>query len=345
MKAAIFHGSGKPLTIEDVPVPEVRAGEILVKVAACGLCHTDLHYLDHNVPTYKKPPLILGHEASGVVHKVAPGVKEVAEGEAVLLPAVLTCGTCEACRAGRENICASMQMFGNHIDGAFAEFVRAPAKDAIKLPKEIPLEAASIIADAVSTPYHAVVNRGRVRAGDTVAVFGCGGVGLNVVQLAAAVGAAVTAVDLDAQKLAIAMELGARDTIDATKFPEAAKEVKKRTGGGVDVAFEAIGNPKTLAAALDALRRGGRLCVIGYSEKPFELNAAKVMFFELEVVGSLGCRPVDYPRLVRMVQAGKIQIRPLVTGRFPLEKIEDALNTLRSGKGIRNIIIPGGGGM
>ncbi|MBI5368102.1 MAG: zinc-binding dehydrogenase [Planctomycetes bacterium] len=340
MKAAIFHGSGKPLTIEQVPVPEIGPGEILVKVAACGLCHTDLHYLDHDVPTFRKPPLILGHEASGTIARVAPGVKGWAEGDRVLLPAVLTCGACELCRAGRENICMAMAMFGNHVDGAFAEFVKAPAKDAIRLPEEIPLEPAAIIADAISTPYHAVVNRGKVRAGDSVVVYGCGGVGLNVVQMAAAVGGQVIAVDLDPAKLETALSLGAREAVRAGAGVEPPKEVKKLTGGGADVAFEAIGNPKTLGQAVDSLRRGGRLCVIGYSEKPFELNAAKVMFHELEVVGSLGCRPVDYPRVVRMVQAGKLALRPLVTGRFPLERIGEALDVLRSGKGLRNIVVP-----
>ncbi|MBI3267670.1 MAG: zinc-binding dehydrogenase [Planctomycetes bacterium] len=344
MKAAVFHGPRRPLTVEDVPLPEVRAGEILVRVAACGVCHTDLHYLDHDVPTFRKPPLILGHEPAGLVERIGAGVLAVAEGDRVLLPAVLTCGTCELCRAGRENICLGMAMFGNHIDGAFAEYVRAPAKDAVRLPPELSLEEAAVIADAVSTPYHAVVNRARVRAGDTVAVFGCGGVGLNAVQLAVAVGATVIAVDLDAKKLALAREFGARDVIDAAAHPEPAREVKRLTGGGVDVAFEAVGSPRTLTAACDALRRGGKLCVIGYSEKPFELNAARLMFHELEVMGSLGCRPVDYPRVVRMVQSGRIRVGPLITGRFPLERINDALDALRAGEGIRNVVIPGRAG-
>src|SRR5210317_544500 len=123
MKAALFHGSGKPLEITEVPTPEPKAGEILVKVAACGVCHTDLHYLDHNVPTFKDPPMILGHEPSGILAGIGAGVKNYQEGDKVLLPAVLTCGYCPNCRMGRENICDNMVMFGNHVDGAYAEYV------------------------------------------------------------------------------------------------------------------------------------------------------------------------------------------------------------------------------
>jgi NADPH:quinone reductase-like Zn-dependent oxidoreductase len=166
MKAAVFHEPNKPLRIEEIPEPAIRDHEVLVKVAACGVCHTDLHYIDHGVPTFKKPPLVLGHEASGVIAKRGKSVTEFKEGDTVLLPAVLTCGTCEFCRTGRENICQSMMMFGNNVDGAYAEYVAAPAKDIFHLPPEIPLKEGSIIADAISTPFHAVKNRAEVKAGD-----------------------------------------------------------------------------------------------------------------------------------------------------------------------------------
>jgi len=342
MKAAIFHGSGKPLEIAEVPTPSPGAGQILVKVAACGVCHTDLHYLDHNVPTFKAPPMILGHEPSGTVAGLGAGVKNFKEGDRVLLPAVLTCGTCFHCRSGRENICDNMVMFGNHVDGAYAEFVLAPAKDALALPPEIPLEEGSIIADAVSTPYHAVVNRGQVKAGDTVVVFGCGGVGINVVQMAAAVGASVIAVDLMPEKLELAKKLGAQAGINPKEVDRVDKAVKKLTGRGADVAFEAIGNPKTMQDAFSCIRKGGRLVVIGYSDKSVEFPASKIMFFEQEIVGSLGCRPVDYPKIIEMARTGKIKVKELVTGRFPLDKINQAFDLLRSGdpKVLRSIVVP-----
>lgn len=339
MKAAVYRGTSS-LAIEEIAIPEIADDEILVKVAACGVCHTDLHYLDHGVPTFKKPPIVLGHEASGTVARAGRAVANVHEGDRVLLPAVVTCGHCVMCREGRENICMNMKMFGNHIDGAFAEYVKAPAKDAIPLPLDLPLEESCIIADALSTPYHAVRNRARVLPGDTVAVFGCGGVGINVVQIAVGCGANVLAVDISPQKLELAMAFGATEAIQPKEGENVAKTIRGKTDGGVDVAIEAIGNPVTLGQAFDSVRRGGRLCVVGFSDKPFPVPAAKVMFHEIEVVGSLGCRPVDYPRIIEMIRAGRVQLRPLVTGRFPLSEVNGAVDTLRSGKGLRNIVVP-----
>src|SRR3989339_475598 len=339
MKAAVFYGPKQPLKVEKYPKPQINQDEVLIKVAACGVCHTDLHYIDHGVPTVKKPPFVLGHEISGTVAEAGANVKNLKPNDRVLLPAVLTCGTCEFCRIGRENICKTMIMFGNHIEGGYAEFVKAPAKDVFILPDEIPLEEGCIIADAISTPYHAVKNRGKVRPGDTVAVFGCGGVGINVVQLCAAAGATVIAVDIIEKKLDWAKQFGATYALNSSKTPDVTKDIRKMTNGGVDIAFEAIGNPATMTAAYNSLKKGGRLCIVGYTDKEFPLSAAKTMFFEMEVVGSLGCRPVDYPRLIEMARIGKIKVAPLVTHRFPLDKINDAFDTLRKGESLRSIVV------
>jgi len=340
MKAAVFYGAGQKLKMEEVPTPEPGHGEVLIKVAACGVCHTDLHYIDHGVPTFKKPPLILGHEASGIVSKIGDGVTNLKEGDRVLVPAVLSCGTCTNCRTGRENICEHGVMFGNNVDGGYAEYMLAPAKDIFLFPETIPLEEGSIIADAVTTPFHAVVNRGEVKAGDKVAVFGCGGVGLNVVQVANAVGATVVAVDILDKKLSWASELGASVTINASKEEKVEKAIRKATGGGVDVAFEVVGIPEVMKKAFGSLRNGGRFVVVGYSDKDVALNAGRIMFRELEIRGSLGCRPVDYPRAIALASDGKIKIKELVTNRFPLEDIEKAFELLRKGEGIRSIVIP-----
>lgn len=286
--------------------------------------------------------MILGHEPSGTVAGIGAEVKRFKEGDRVLLPAVLTCGVCPNCRRGRENICDNMVMFGNHVDGAYAEYVIAPAKDAIPLPDDMPLEESSIIADAISTPFHAVVNRGQVRAGDNVVVFGCGGVGINAVQVAAAVGASVIAVDVVPEKLEIAKKFGAQAVINAKEVERIDKEVKKMTGGGADISFEAIGNPHTIQDAFACIRKGGRTVVIGYTAKNVELPASKIMFFEQEIIGSLGCRPVDYPKIVEMARTGKIKLKALVTGKFPLEKINDAFDLLRTHDphALRSIVIP-----
>ena len=340
MKAAVFHGPNQPLRIEEVPTPAPAAGEILVKVSACGVCHTDLHYIDHGVPTFKKPPLILGHEAAGHVAAAGPGVKDRKEGDRVLLPAVLTCGFCDNCRTGRENICLNMKMFGNDIDGAYAEYVLAPAKDSFIMPDSIPLVEGSIIADAISTPYHAVKNRGQVRGGDNVLVIGCGGIGLNIVQVAVAFGAHVIAVDLRDDKLTAAKSLGASATINAGTVERLDKEVRKLTGGGADVAFEAIGNPKTIELAFNCVRNGGRLVVVGYTDQTVALNAGRVMYREMEIVGSLGCRPVDYPRLIAMVADGKIKVKELVSHKFPLADLNKAFDQMRAGEGLRSVVVP-----
>ncbi len=339
MRAAILTESGQPLTIDDVPTPIPGPNEALVRVAACGVCHTDLHYIDHGVPTFKPPPIILGHEISGTIEAVAEN-DAWQPGDRVLLPAVLGCGHCRACRRGRENICDAMRMFGNHLDGGYTEYVVAPVKDLVPLPEELPLEESAIIADALTTPYHAVVNRGRVQPGDQVAVFGCGGIGLNVVQMAAAQGATVTAVDILDDKLEWASRLGAARTVKAAADTDVAKAVRKLTGGGADVAFECVGHPEPQEQAFASTANGGRLVLVGYSPKSMKLNSGRVMFREMEVLGSLGCRGVDYPRVIEMVRRGHVECKALVTRRFPLEEINQAFDALRAGEGVRSIVVP-----
>jgi len=338
MRAAVFYGPHQPLRIESVPEPELNVNEVLVKVAACGLCHTDLHYIDHDVPTVKKPPMILGHEAAGTIVLVGPGVDNVREGDRVLLPTLLTCGQCAACRSGRENICYHIRMFGNDVDGAYAEYIKAPAKSVFILPAEIPLIEGSIIADALTTPYHAVKNRAEVRPGDNVVVYGCGGVGLNVIQFANLAGGNIIAVDISDEKLAWARELGAHVTLNPRQ-EEIVRAVRKLTSGGADIAIEAIGNPATMREAFSTLHPGGRLVVVGYSDQEVTLSAGRIMYREMEIRGSLGCRAVDYPLVIELVRTGRIQVEPLVTARFPLAEINVGLETLRQGKGIRSVVV------
>lgn len=340
MRAAVFHGPDQPLEVTEVATPAPEPGDALVKVAGCGMCHTDLHYLDHGVKTFKTPPVILGHEAAGTVEALGAGADGVAVGDPVLIPAVLSCGHCDYCRKGRENICDHMVMLGNNIDGAYAEYVVVPVDQLVPAPAGVPLEQAAVIADAVSTPYHAVKNRGKVRAGDTVAVVGCGGVGLNVVQCATVAGARVIAIDVNPARLETARVLGAVETVNPKEVERLDKHVRQLTGGGVDIAFEAIGNPSTIQSAYGLLRRGGRLCVIGYSQENVTLSAAKLMYFELEVVGSLGCGAGQYREIIGLVEAGRIKLDPIVSGTLPLEKINEGFDRLRNGEGIRWVVTP-----
>jgi Zn-dependent alcohol dehydrogenase len=293
----------------------------LIEVAGCGLCHTDLHYLDHGVKTFKAPPLILGHEPAGTIAEVGEDVADFTVGDRVLIPAVLSCGRCAYCRQGRESLCDHMIMLG-------------------AVPDELSLEQVCVVADAVSTPYHAVKDRGRVRPGDTVAVVGCGGVGLNVVQCANLAGGHVIAVDLSDERLELARTLGAAEAINPDQVERIDKHVKNLTGGGVDVAFEAIGTPDTIRLGFDLLRRGGRLCVIGFSPDDVPLSAAKIMFYELEVVGSLGCGGSLYPEIIDLVREGRLNLDPIVSGTLPLSEINDGFDYMRKGEGIRWVVTP-----
>jgi 2-desacetyl-2-hydroxyethyl bacteriochlorophyllide A dehydrogenase len=231
-------------------------------------------------------------------------------------------------------------MFGNNVDGAYAEFIVAPARDVVRLPKQIPLAEGAIIADAITTPYHAVVNRGRAMPGDMVAVFGCGGVGLNVVQIAAALGAHVVAVDIADWKLEWALKLGAAGTVNPNRVDRIEKEIRKLTGGGADIVFEAIGHPHTQQQAFASVRNGGRFVMVGYSDKPMTLDSGRVMYREIQIIGSLGCRPVDYYRVIELAASGKIKVAELVTAKYRLEEVNDAFDALRQGSGLRSVIVP-----
>jgi 6-hydroxycyclohex-1-ene-1-carbonyl-CoA dehydrogenase len=338
LRAAVFYGPNQPLRVEEYPTPKPGAGEALVRVAACGVCHTDLHYLK-GVPTFKKPPMILGHEISGTVAEVGSGVKEVSVGDRVLIPAILPCGKCYYCRVGRENICLNLLMVGNMVDGGYAEYIKVPAKDLIKLPGEVPLQEAAVIADAITSPYAAVVRRAELKPGETVAVWGAtGGLGLNAVQIAAAFGGRVIALGRREDNLKLAKELGAWETVNLKEDKEPVRTVRRLTGGGVDVAIDCTGVPQVMEQAFESVRQGGRFIVVGYTDKPITINAGRIMFRELEIRGVMGCRPVDYYGAVELVRSGRIKL--LVSHKLPLEQINEAFKLLEEGRVTRAIVTP-----
>lgn len=339
MRAAIFVGGGKPLEIREWPRPDAGPGEILVKVVACGLCHSDLHYLDHGVPTFKTPPLVLGHEVSGHVVSVGAGVDPKRIGTAVLLAPETTCGECILCRTGRENVCSDQKMLGNNIDGGFADYVVTTSRDAFAVPEGLPLAESSVISDALTTAFNAVVRRAHIQPGETVAIFGCGGLGLSLVQVASMVGARVIAVDIDPKKLDIALQFGASAAVDG-KGDDAPKRVRKEAGGGgVEVAIEAIGRPPTQESAVASLRTGGRAIFLGSSAQPMTLQGGRVMYRELSVIGTLGSRPIDFPVVLDLVKRGKLNAAGLVTHRHTLDEVNKGFDELRAGVGIRHIAV------
>jgi alcohol dehydrogenase, propanol-preferring len=326
------------LKIEERPRPSPKAGEILVKVAGCGICHTDLGYIDHGVPTFRKPPLVLGHEAAGVVEETGAAVACLKPGDRVVLGNVFSCGLCDNCREGRSNVCESMVMMGNNVDGAFAEYVTVPAKDAFSLPPEVPLVEGAIIADAISTPFHAVVNRARMKPGDRVVVLGCGGLGINCVQIAASLGGVVIAVDRSDAKLEVARKLGAVDGINVRTEENIKKKIRSLTGGGADIVMECIGAPETLKLSADITRRGGRMVVVGFPIEEVSLNLGRLMYYEPEIIGAVGCRSVDFPKVINMVRIGKINLGAVVSGIFPLDRINEGLDQKRRGGNFRIIV-------
>ncbi len=347
MKAAVFYGKGEALRYEDVPLPEIGDDEILVKVSGCGICQSDMEYIDLGVPTQKKPPIILGHESAGIISETGSSVNGFKVGDPVLLGNIISCRTCQNCREGRDNICDNWQMLGNHIDGAYAEYIRVPSKTAYHLPPEILPEDACIIADAVSTPFHAVKNRSGIKPGDSALVIGCGGLGMNCIQIANAAGANVIAVDFNLPiikgstktKLEMAKELGAVETIDA-KSEDVIKKVRSLTGGGVDVAFEIIGRPETIQQAYKCIRPGGRLVIVGFSPEQVNINPGRMMVKELDVVGSCSCPTADIPKIIEMVRSKKINTDVLITSKFPLSDVNQALDRVREGKSIRTVLVP-----
>ena len=339
MRAAVFKEPKKLLEVTEVDRPEIeKDDDVVIKVVACGLCHTDIGYIDFGVPTFKKPPLILGHEPSGLVELIGAKVANVRIGDKVLLGPI-TCGNCFFCRTGRENICESMMMIGNNIDGAFAEYVKVPARSLIKLPDPLPLRESCVISDAVISPYHAVKERAKVKLGDWVAIFGCGGVGINCIQWANLAGGLVIGIDIMDHKLELAKELGAVEVINVKTVEKVSKAIKGITGGmGVDVAMECIGNPETITQAFESVRAGGTVCVVGYSYKSPALNAARLMYKEIELSGSVAGIIPDYYKVFDLIKKGRFKIDQLITSRYPLDQINEAFDEMRKGEAIRIIV-------
>ncbi len=346
MKAAVFHGPGgswpqKPISIEEVPVPVPATGEVLVKVAACGLCRTDLEYLKVAGATPKPPPIILGHEPVGTVAETGREVNGLTAGQRVLVATAIPCFACDFCRTGRENLCPRMTLVGANRDGAFAEYVTAPATGVIPLPDSLPLEASAIITDAVATSYHAVYNRARVKKGDTVAIYGAsGGLGLVCVQMTAAIGARVIAIGRKQWKLAKAEEYGAAEIINTGEVDSIDRAVRRLTRGGVDISIDVSGLAQMIESACRATRPGGSIIVVGFSFEKIQLSVNRLMWQELNVLGSKNYRLSDMPAIIGLVKNRVVQPDKIVSHRFKLEEINEAYRMLERGEMLRGIVIP-----
>ncbi len=360
MRAAVLYEPGKPLVVEEVDLESPRQGEVLVKIVATGVCHSDLHYIKGDL--VMPLPVILGHEAAGVVEAVGPGVDSVKPGAHVVLLFAPACGHCRYCDSGRPHLCEMRyRVRGKMPDGStrlrvrgeevhhftcvssWAERAVVPAAGVLPIGDDVPLSVAALLGCAVTTGVGAVVNTARVTPGSSVAVFGLGGVGLNVIQGARIAGAVtIIGVDLLDHRLEAARRFGATHTVNA-RGDDPVKAIQDLTGGGADYAFEVIGRAAVVRQAVDCLARGGVAVVVGIPPAREELVLPGPAFVLNEKTlracfyGSARLR-FEIPRLLSLYHAGQLMLDELVTAAFPLERVNEAVAALDRGDGLRSIL-------
>ncbi len=361
MKAAILHEVNKPLSVEDIQIDEPQGQEVVVKLAGSGVCHSDLSAIKGDMP--QPLPIVMGHEGAGIVEKVGPGVTMLQPGDHVILMVSYSCGKCRYCVEGKPTMCignmdtlamASLpggakrlhkgdQEIGHFMGiASFAEYAIVNERQAVKIRDDAPLDVVCLLGCGVSTGIGAAIYTAGVRPGESIAVYGCGGVGLSAVMGAKLAGAGKTiAIDTLDQKLKMAKELGADVLINA-KEEDPQSKVMEVTGGGADYAIECIGNVDVMASAFGALRGGGKLVIMGsapigtmLSIAPYEFLLGKVITGGVQ--GSI--RPfIDIPRFVDLFMDGKLPIDKLLTKKYRLDQVNEAFEALEKGQTMRSVI-------
>jgi propanol-preferring alcohol dehydrogenase len=322
MKAIRLIEPGKPVEMQEIPIPPLGPRDVLVRIKAAGVCHSDVHYRAGVAPVHY--PLTLGHEVAGVIEEAGPEVTHVEVGDRVCLHYMVTCGDCLYCSMGSEQFCTTGEMLGYHRDGGYAEFIVLPARNAFHLPDEIPIDQGAIMMCSSATCFHAL-RKGRLQAGETVAVFGIGGLGISAVQLARVFGALdVYAVDINPRKLKMAEGFGAIPVDAAETDPVA--EIRRLTGGrGVDVALELIGLPLTMQQSVASLAKFGRAVIVGVTDKTFEVAPyTQLIPTEAEIIGSSDHLARELPELIELARRGTLDLSGAVTDTLPLDA--DAIN-------------------
>ncbi len=335
MRAARFHGPDVPIRTEEVPYPVAGPGEVVVRVAACGICGSDVHFLE-DMPTLVPTPMTLGHEPAGIVESVGTQVTEWKPGDRVAFHLANGCGTCRPCRSGHPNCCGELLVPGLHIDGAFAEAVKAPSGSLLRVPDEVSLTAAAVATDCVATPYHALTCRAGMQPGERVAVIGVGGLGGQAVQLANVLGAGqIVAVDLSKVALERALRSGATDAVHVAPGEDPAARISELTAGGADLVLECVGSNETIASGVRALLPGGRLVVIGVGIMPLQIDLPQAIFSlkELAVIGTFGSHKEDLEAVLRLQAAGTIDIESSISHRLALDQVGEGLEMLRAKTG------------
>lgn len=345
MRAIRFTGAGNPLELVEVARPEPGPGEVRIKVAACGICASDVHLLDGTLPTRSAPPVTPGHEASGTIDSVGgPGGGRWREGDRVVVFAGRACGKCHACRRGRAvDDCLLPMTMGIDFDGAWADEVIVPAACCVALPEAVPFDVGAILADAVATPYSAIVETARLRAGERVAIFGIGGLGTHAVQIARLAGASfIAAVDPRPGARDRAQLLGA----DLAIGPEGAgRAIRDATGGeGVDASFDFVGSGSVLKQAVASLAPRGRCVVVGVSGERIELGPSVTFAVRRSsLLGAFGYRPEHLEVLGDLVATGRLDLSRSITAHLPLEDAAAGVERLatKAGDPVRLVIVPG----
>lgn len=362
-KAAICRELNKPVVVETVSVDPPGRGEVTIEVAACGVCHSDLSATNGTIAL--PPPLVLGHEAAGKVIETGEGVGDLAVGDHVVSSFIYICGKCRYCASGRPVLCVEQgralttppagtprvrDRKGQPLNvfsgcGVMAEYATLAVGNVVRIDAAIPLDRAALVGCAVTTGVGAVFNTARVEPGASVAVFGCGGVGLNVIQGAAIAGAGlILAIDTLPAKLELAKRFGATDTLLAAPGQDPTKEIKKLTGGGPDYAFECVGSAPLAEIAYRALGRGGKAVIVGVAPgaQSASFRPMTMVFEEKTLTGSYfgsSVPRIDFPRMLALYLAGRLKLDELITRRYSIDEAPQAFADLQAGRNARGVIV------
>jgi len=342
MKAVQMIGAGQPLQLHDIPMPLIGERDILVRVRAAGICHSDVHYRAGRSPV-RPLPMTLGHEVAGVVEQIGEYVTSVKVGDRVCLHYNITCGDCYYCSTGNEQFCPQVLMLGHYTSGGYAEYIAVPARNAIALPDEIPFEQGATLMCASATAFHAL-RKSRLKAGEAAAIIGVGGLGMSAIQLARAFGALdVFAVDINAEKLQLAAHYGAIP-VNARQVDPVAEIRRLMDGRGEDVAIELIGLPQTMQQTVRCLGVMGRAVIAGIGDRPLEIDTYRELLGnEAEIIGSNDHLLQELPLLVEMARRKVLDTSRVVTRTVPLDAdaINATLDALEQWSGdVRTVIVP-----
>lgn len=342
MKAVRLTKIGKPLELQEIPIPDTGERDVLVRVKAAGICHSDVHYRA-GTSSVGSLPQTLGHEIAGIIEKAGSQVISPKIGDRVCIHYQLSCGDCYFCTRGNEQFCKIGMMIGKHCDGGFAEYITVPARNVLFLPEEIPFEQGAIMMCSSATSFHAL-KKARLEVGETVAVFGAGGLGISAIQIAKLFGALeVYSVDINEDKLKLAEKFGAIP-INSSKEDPVSSIYQHTDQRGVDVALEVIGLPETMKQAVQSVAIFGRAALVGITDKPFEIDSYKELLGkEAEVIGCSDHLLQELPLLIEFVRKKKLDLHHVVTEKIPLQAalINEVMDKMEKfGNEVRTVICP-----